>query len=177
MSVNLSPGQLMDPDLAQRITAHVRGVSNSIPVRSFWRSPRARCWPTTRRRCATWSSCGRLAYVSRSTTSGRAIRPCRISTGSKSTSSRSTSRSFRHWGPATTRTAWPPTWCSWRTRSATRRSAKGWRRQFKRMRSASLGCRFAQGYHLGRPLNMSAPTSLLRSESTLDPVAGTVGSD
>ncbi len=75
-----------------------RGDASSIPVRSFWRSPRARCWPTTRRRCATWSSCGRPACVSHSTTSGRAIRPCRISTGCRSTSSRSTSRSFRHWG-------------------------------------------------------------------------------
>ena len=41
----------------------------------------------------------------------------------------------------------------------------------------SLGCRFAQGYHLGRPLNMECTDLLLRSESTLDPVAGTVASD
>ena len=37
----------------------------------------------------------------------------------------------------------------------------------------ALGCRFAQGYHLGRPLNVECTDLLLKSESTLDPVAGT----
>ena len=36
----------------------------------------------------------------------------------------------------------------------------------------TLGCRFAQGYHLGRPLNVECTDLLLRSESNLDPVAG-----
>ena len=33
----------------------------------------------------------------------------------------------------------------------------------------ALGCRFAQGYHLGRPLNVECTDLLLRSESALDP--------
>ena len=41
----------------------------------------------------------------------------------------------------------------------------------------ALGCRFAQGYHLGRPLNVECTDLLLRSESTLDPVAGIVATD
>ena len=41
----------------------------------------------------------------------------------------------------------------------------------------ALGCRFAQGYHLGRPLNVECTDLLLKSESTLDPVAGTVVGD
>ena len=44
-------------------------------------------------------------------------------------------------------------------------------------RAPALGCRFAQGYHLGRPLNVECTDLLLRSESTLDPVAGTVATD
>ena len=41
----------------------------------------------------------------------------------------------------------------------------------------ALGCRFAQGYHLGRPLNVECTDLLLRSESTLDSVARTVARD
>ena len=37
-----------------------------------------------------------------------------------------------------------------------------------------LGCRFAQGYHLGRPLNTECTDLLLKSQSALDPVPGTV---
>jgi diguanylate cyclase (GGDEF)-like protein/PAS domain S-box-containing protein len=37
-----------------------------------------------------------------------------------------------------------------------------------------LGCRFAQGYHLGRPLNVECTDQLLRSEGALDPVVGTI---
>ncbi len=38
----------------------------------------------------------------------------------------------------------------------------------------TLGCRFAQGYHLGRPLNTECTDLLLKSESAFDPVAGSV---
>jgi diguanylate cyclase (GGDEF)-like protein/PAS domain S-box-containing protein len=38
----------------------------------------------------------------------------------------------------------------------------------------ALGCRFAQGYHLGRPLNVECTDLLLKSESTLGPVAETL---
>ena len=41
----------------------------------------------------------------------------------------------------------------------------------------TLGCRFAQGYHLGRPLDIERTDLLLRSQCTLDPVAGTVFTD
>jgi diguanylate cyclase (GGDEF)-like protein/PAS domain S-box-containing protein len=41
----------------------------------------------------------------------------------------------------------------------------------------ALGCRFAQGYHLGRPLNIECTDLLLKSETTLDPVVGTVVRD
>ena len=41
----------------------------------------------------------------------------------------------------------------------------------------TLGCRFAQGYHLGRPLDIERTDLLLRSQGTLDPVAGTVFTD
>jgi EAL domain-containing protein (putative c-di-GMP-specific phosphodiesterase class I) len=39
------------------------------------------------------------------------------------------------------------------------------------------GCRFAQGYHLGRPLNIECTDLLLKSEGTLDPVVGTAWRD
>ena len=38
----------------------------------------------------------------------------------------------------------------------------------------TLGCRFAQGYHLGRPLNTECTDLLLKSERALDPVVGSV---
>ncbi len=38
----------------------------------------------------------------------------------------------------------------------------------------TLGCRFAQGYHLGRPLNTECTDLLLKAQVMLDPVAGTV---
>jgi diguanylate cyclase (GGDEF)-like protein/PAS domain S-box-containing protein len=38
----------------------------------------------------------------------------------------------------------------------------------------ALGCRFAQGYHLGRPLNIECTDLLLRAQGALDPVAGTL---
>jgi diguanylate cyclase (GGDEF)-like protein/PAS domain S-box-containing protein len=41
----------------------------------------------------------------------------------------------------------------------------------------ALGCRFAQGYHLGRPLNVECTDLLLKSESTLDTVVRTVARD
>jgi diguanylate cyclase (GGDEF)-like protein/PAS domain S-box-containing protein len=41
----------------------------------------------------------------------------------------------------------------------------------------SLGCRFAQGYHLGRPLNTECTELLLKSHGALDPVAGRVLTD
>jgi diguanylate cyclase (GGDEF)-like protein/PAS domain S-box-containing protein len=41
----------------------------------------------------------------------------------------------------------------------------------------ALGCRFAQGYHLGRPLNLECTDLLLRSESSIDHIAGSVVRD
>jgi len=41
----------------------------------------------------------------------------------------------------------------------------------------ALGCRVAQGYHLGRPLNTECTDLLLKSQATLDPVAGTMLTD
>jgi len=41
----------------------------------------------------------------------------------------------------------------------------------------ALGCRFAQGYHLGRPLNVECTDLLLRAQGVLDPVAGTLSGD
>jgi EAL domain-containing protein (putative c-di-GMP-specific phosphodiesterase class I) len=41
----------------------------------------------------------------------------------------------------------------------------------------TLGCRFAQGYHLGRPLDIERTDLLLRSQCILDPVAETVFTD
>ena len=35
-----------------------------------------------------------------------------------------------------------------------------------------VGCRFAQGYHLGRPLNVECTDLLLKAQDALDPVAG-----
>ena len=40
-----------------------------------------------------------------------------------------------------------------------------------------LGCQVAQGYHLGRPLNTECTDLLLKSHGSLDPVAGTVLTD
>jgi diguanylate cyclase (GGDEF)-like protein/PAS domain S-box-containing protein len=40
-----------------------------------------------------------------------------------------------------------------------------------------LGCRFAQGFHLGRPLNVECTDLLLKAQGALDPVAGTLSSD
>jgi diguanylate cyclase (GGDEF)-like protein/PAS domain S-box-containing protein len=41
----------------------------------------------------------------------------------------------------------------------------------------ALGCRVAQGYHLGRPLNTECTDLLLKSQGMLDPVAGTMSTD
>ena len=41
----------------------------------------------------------------------------------------------------------------------------------------ALGCRYAQGYHLGRPLNTECTDLLLKSEGTVDSVAGAVLKD
>jgi diguanylate cyclase (GGDEF)-like protein len=41
----------------------------------------------------------------------------------------------------------------------------------------ALGCQFAQGYHLGRPLNVECTDLLLKSESSLDHIAGLVVRD
>jgi diguanylate cyclase (GGDEF)-like protein/PAS domain S-box-containing protein len=41
----------------------------------------------------------------------------------------------------------------------------------------ALGCRFAQGYHLGRPLNTECTDLLLKAEGSLQPVARTVLTD
>jgi predicted signal transduction protein with EAL and GGDEF domain len=38
----------------------------------------------------------------------------------------------------------------------------------------ALGCRFAQGYHLGRPLNVECTDLLLKAEGALDPIARTM---
>jgi diguanylate cyclase (GGDEF)-like protein/PAS domain S-box-containing protein len=40
-----------------------------------------------------------------------------------------------------------------------------------------LGCRIAQGYHLGRPLNTECTDQLLKSHGALAPIAGTVLTD
>ncbi len=41
----------------------------------------------------------------------------------------------------------------------------------------ALGCQFAQGYHLGRPLNTECTELLLSSQSALNPVSGVALSD
>jgi EAL domain-containing protein (putative c-di-GMP-specific phosphodiesterase class I) len=41
----------------------------------------------------------------------------------------------------------------------------------------ALGCRFAQGFHLGRPLNTECTELLLSSQSALEPVAGAILTD
>ena len=41
----------------------------------------------------------------------------------------------------------------------------------------ALGCRFAQGFHLGRPLNTECTEQLLSSQEPLDPVAGALLAD
>jgi EAL domain-containing protein (putative c-di-GMP-specific phosphodiesterase class I) len=41
----------------------------------------------------------------------------------------------------------------------------------------ALGCRLAQGYHLGRPLNVECTDLLLRAQVVSDPVAGNLSKD
>ena len=41
----------------------------------------------------------------------------------------------------------------------------------------ALGCRFAQGYHLGRPLNIECTELLLSAQSAIDPAVGAVFTD
>jgi diguanylate cyclase (GGDEF)-like protein/PAS domain S-box-containing protein len=176
MSVNLSPGQLMDPDLAERITAHVEECQfdpRSL-ILEITESAMLADNETTVRNLVELRSTGvRIAlddfgtgYSSMSHLDRLQIDIVKIDKSFIQTlGSGDDSHSLAAAMVQLAHTLGYET------------IGEGVESPIQENALRSLGCRFAQGYHLGRPLNMECTDLLLRSESTLDTVAGTVASD
>jgi EAL domain-containing protein (putative c-di-GMP-specific phosphodiesterase class I) len=177
MSVNLSPGQLMDPDLAERISAHVAECQfnpRSLIVEITESAMLADNETTVRNLVELRSTGVRIAlddfgtgYSSMSHLDRLQIDIVKIDKSFIQTlgSSGDDSHSLAAAMVQLAHTLGYET------------IGEGVENPIQENALRSLGCRFAQGYHLGRPLNMECTDLLLRSESTLDPVAGTVASD
>jgi diguanylate cyclase (GGDEF)-like protein/PAS domain S-box-containing protein len=173
MSVNLSPGQLMDPDLAQRITAQVEACqfdTRSL-ILEITESAMLADNETTVRNLVELRSTGvRIAlddfgtgYSSLSHLDRLQIDIVKID---KSFIQTLGSGDDAH-GLAAGMVQLAHT-LGYET------IGEGVENPVQENALRALGCRFAQGYHLGRPLNIECTDLLLKSESTLDPVVGTV---
>jgi EAL domain-containing protein (putative c-di-GMP-specific phosphodiesterase class I) len=176
MSVNLSPGQLMDPDLAQRITAQVEACqfdTRSL-ILEITESAMLADNETTVRNLVELRSTGvRIAlddfgtgYSSLSHLDRLQIDIVKID---KSFIQTLGSGDDAH-GLAAGMVQLAHT-LGYET------IGEGVENPVQENALRALGCRFAQGYHLGRPLNIECTDLLLKSESTLDPVVGTVVRD
>jgi diguanylate cyclase (GGDEF)-like protein/PAS domain S-box-containing protein len=171
MSVNLSPGQLIDPDLAQRITAHVEGCDfdpRSL-ILEITESAILADNETTVRNLVELRSIGvRIAlddfgtgYSSLSHLDRLQIDIVKID---KSFVQALGSGDDAH-GLAAAMVQLAHT-LGYETIGEGVESAV----QEEGLRS--LGCRLAQGYHLGRPLNIECTDLLLKAEGTFDPIVG-----
>jgi diguanylate cyclase (GGDEF)-like protein/PAS domain S-box-containing protein len=176
MSVNLSPGQLMDPDLAHRITAHVEECQFDprALILEITESAMLADNETTVRNLVELRSIGvRIAlddfgtgYSSMSHLDRLQIDIVKIDKSFIQTlGSGDDSHSLAAAMVQLAHTLGYET------------IGEGVESAVQENALRTLGCRFAQGYHLGRPLNIECTDLLLRSENILDPVAGTVVGD
>ncbi len=110
------------------------GATSCRRVRSSSRSPSSSRWRTRSRRPRSWNGCAAPAPRSRSTTSAWAIRRSPISSGCRSTRSRSTRRSCSRAAPAAGRRSCARS-LRWRTSSARR-----WSRRASRTARRSRSC-------------------------------------
>jgi diguanylate cyclase (GGDEF)-like protein len=176
MSVNLSPGQLMDPDLAQRITAQVEACqfdTRSLILEITESAMLADNETTVSNLIELRSTGVRIAlddfgtgYSSLSHLDRLQIDIVKID---KSFIQTLGSGDDAH-GLAAGMVQLAHT-LGYET------IGEGVENPVQENALRALGCRFAQGYHLGRPLNIECTDLLLKSESTLDPVVGTVVRD
>ena len=173
MSVNLSPGQLIDPDLAERITAEVeecRFDPRSL-ILEITESAMLSDNETTVRNLAELRSIGvRIAlddfgtgYSSLSHLDRLQVDIVKIDKSFVQTlGSGDDTRSLAAAMVQLAHTLGYET------------IGEGVENPVQEDGLRALGCRFAQGYHLGRPLNTECTDLLLKSEGTLDAVAGTI---
>ena len=173
MSVNLSPGQLIDPDLAERITAQVEACRfdpRSL-ILEITESAMLSDNETTVRNLVELRSTGvRIAlddfgtgYSSLSHLDRLQVDIVKIDKSFVQTlGSGDDTRSLAAAMVQLAHTLGYET------------IGEGVENPVQEDALRSLGCRFAQGYHLGRPLNIECTDLLLKSEGSLDPVAGTV---
>jgi diguanylate cyclase (GGDEF)-like protein len=176
MSVNLSPGQLMDPDLAQRIIGQVDGCQfdpRSL-VLEITESAMLADNETTVRNLAELRATGaRIALDDFGTGYSSLSRLDRLQIDivkiDKSFIQTLGSGDDSH-GLAAGMVQLAHT-LGYET------IGEGVENPVQENALRALGCRFAQGYHLGRPLNIECTDLLLRSESALDPLTGTVARD
>ena len=173
MSVNLSPGQLIDPDLAERITAQVeecRFDPRSL-ILEITESAMLSDNETTVRNLVELRSIGmRIAlddfgtgYSSLSHLDRLQVDIVKID------------KSFvQTLGPGDDTRSLAAAMVQLAHTLGYETIGEGVENPVQEDGLRSLGCRFAQGYHLGRPLNIECTDLLLKSEGTLDAVAGTV---
>jgi diguanylate cyclase (GGDEF)-like protein/PAS domain S-box-containing protein len=173
MSVNLSPGQLIDPDLAERITAQVeecRFDPRSL-ILEITESAMLSDNETTVRNLVELRSIGmRIAlddfgtgYSSLSHLDRLQVDIVKID------------KSFvQTLGPGDNTRSLAAAMVQLAHTLGYETIGEGVENPVQEDGLRSLGCRFAQGYHLGRPLNIECTDLLLKSEGTLDAVAGTV---
>jgi EAL domain-containing protein (putative c-di-GMP-specific phosphodiesterase class I) len=176
MSVNLSPGQLIDPDLARRITAQIEACQfdpGSL-ILEITESAMLADNETTVRNLVELRACGvRIAlddfgtgYSSLSHLDRLQVDIVKID---KSFVQTLGSGDDTH-GLAAAMVQLAHT-LGYET------IGEGVENAMQEDGLRSLGCRFAQGFHLGRPLNIECTDLLLKSEGALDPVARTVVRD
>jgi len=176
MSVNLSPGQLIDPDLAQRITAHVEACHfdpRSLILEITESAMLADNETTVRNLVELRSSGVRIAlddfgtgYSSMSHLDRLQIDIVKID------------RSFvQTLGSGDDSHGLAAAMVQLAHTLGYETIGEGVENSVQEDGLRTLGCRFAQGYHLGRPLNIECTDLLLKSEGALDPVVGTASGD
>jgi diguanylate cyclase (GGDEF)-like protein/PAS domain S-box-containing protein len=174
MSVNLSPGQLIDPDLAQRITAQVEACQfdpRSL-ILEITESAMLSDNETTVRNLAELRSSGvRIAlddfgtgYSSLSHLDRLQVDIVKID------------KSFvQTLGPGDDTHSLAAAMVQLAHTLGYETIGEGVESAVQENSLRALGCRFAQGYHLGRPLNIECTDLLLRSEGALEAAETVVG--
>ncbi len=176
MSVNLSPGQLIDPDLAQRIAAQVEacGFDPRSLILEITESAMLSDNETTVRNLAKLRSLGmRVAlddfgtgYSSLSHLDRLQVDIVKID------------KSFvQALGSGDDTHSLAAAMVQLAKTLGYEAIGEGVENPVQEHGLRALGCRFAQGYHLGRPLNTECTELLLKAQVALDPVAGTVLTD
>ena len=156
MSVNLSPGRLIDPDLAERITTQVEACQfdpRSL-ILEITESAVLADNETTVRNLVELRSLGvRIALDDFGTIDKSFVQT--LGSGDDSHGLAAAMVQLAHTLGYET-------------------IGEGVENPVQERGLRALGCRFAQGYHLGRPLNVECTDLLLRAQGVLDPVAGTL---